>query len=160
LPVELPATDGWAAAGSQPAAVAGMETITARHFPTPCTKHSVPRGVSPGTADRAALVSAGLLRWRPSSSIPLDQQVPQVKRRRQAMTSRTFVNLLSIAARQRLVASAIIYGLSLAVRFTSATGEEVEIPAQSLQRTSPLMSIRIEDGLRLPFQGWGPNAAQ
>jgi hypothetical protein len=36
-----------------------METITARRFPTPCTKHNFPRGVSTGTADRAAFVSAG-----------------------------------------------------------------------------------------------------
>ena len=49
------------------------------------------------------------------------------------MTWKNFVSRLAIAPRRRLVATAIVYGLSLAVRFTSATGEEVEIPAQSLQ---------------------------
>jgi hypothetical protein len=62
------------------------------------------------------------------------------------MTSKTFVSLLAIAPRRRLVTTAIVYGLSLAVRFTSATGEEVEIPAQSMQRTNPVTSIMTKDG--------------
>ena len=77
------------------------------------------------------------------------------------MTSKTFVSLFSIAPRRRLVASAIVYGLSLAVRFTSATGEEVEIPPQSLQRTNPAMSIMANDDSQLPYANWGgPNAAE
>jgi hypothetical protein len=76
------------------------------------------------------------------------------------MTSKTFVSLLAIAPRRRLVTTAIVYGLSLAVRFTSATGEEVEIPAQSMQRTNPVMFIMTKDGPQLPYADWGPNAAQ
>ena len=77
------------------------------------------------------------------------------------MISKTFVNHLAIAPRRRLVATAIVYGLSLAIRFTSATGEEVEIPAQSLQRTNPAMSIMTNDGAPLPYADWGgPNAAE
>src|SRR5262249_46161183 len=77
------------------------------------------------------------------------------------MTSKTFVSLLAIAPQRRLVASAIVYGLSLAVRFTSATGEEVEIPPQSLQRTNPAMSIVANDDAQLPYANWGgPNAAE
>ncbi len=77
------------------------------------------------------------------------------------MTSKTFVSLFAIAPRQRLVATAIVYGLSLAIRFTSATGEEVEIPAQSLQRTNPAISIVANDGAPLPYADWGgPNAAE
>jgi hypothetical protein len=53
-----------------------------------------------------------------------------------------------------------LYGLSLAVRFTSAAGEEVEIAAHSVQRTHPLVSIMTSDGSRLPYQDWGPKAAQ
>ena len=44
------------------------------------------------------------------------------------------------ASRRRFVATTLVYGLSLSVRFTSATGEEVEIPAQSLQRSRPMVS--------------------
>jgi hypothetical protein len=71
-----------------------------------------------------------------------------------------FVNSLAIASRRRLVATAIVYGLSLAIRFTSATGEEVEIPAQSLQRINPVVSITTGDDAQLPHADWGPNSAQ
>jgi hypothetical protein len=71
-----------------------------------------------------------------------------------------FVSSLAIAPRRRVIATAIVYGLSLAVRFTSATGEQVEIPAQSVERTHPVMSIMTKDGTGLPYADWGPNAAQ
>ena len=73
------------------------------------------------------------------------------------MTSKTFVSLLAVAPRRRLVATAIVYGLSLAVRFTSATGEEIEIPARSLQTTNPTRPIITKDGVALPYADWGPN---
>jgi hypothetical protein len=76
------------------------------------------------------------------------------------MTSKTFVSLLAIAPRRRLVTTAIVYGLSLAVRFTSATGEEVEIPAQSMQRTNTVTSIMTKDGPQFPYADWSPNAGQ
>ena len=48
-----------------------------------------------------------------------------------------FVSRLAITSRRRVLATALVYGLSLAVRFTSATGEEMEIPAQSAQSAHP-----------------------
>jgi hypothetical protein len=76
------------------------------------------------------------------------------------MIWKNFANPLAITPRRRVVTSAVIYGLSLAVRFTSATGEEVEIPAQSPQRPHPLISIMTRDDARLPYQDWGPKSAQ
>ncbi|WFU78224.1 hypothetical protein QA645_27215 [Bradyrhizobium sp. CIAT3101] len=77
------------------------------------------------------------------------------------MTSKTFVSLFAIPPRRRLAATTILYGLSLAVRFTSATGEEVEIPPQSLQRMSPALSIMANDDAPLPYANWsGRNAAE
>ena len=77
------------------------------------------------------------------------------------MIWKNFVNPIAIAPRRRVVASAIVYGLSLAIRFTSATGEEVEIPTQFLKRTNPAMSIIINDSAPLPYADWGgPNAAE
>jgi hypothetical protein len=67
----------------------------------------------------------------------------------------SFVNSLAIASRRRLIATTLVYGLSLAVRFTSATGEEVEIPAQLVQRTGPTMSIMTNDRTRLSYADWG-----
>ena len=55
------------------------------------------------------------------------------------------VGFPAIAPRRRLVATAIVYGLSLAVRFTSATGEEIEIPPRAVQS--------LNDGAKL-FNDW------
>ena len=72
-----------------------------------------------------------------------------------------FVNKIAIGPRKRMIATALFYGLSLAVRFTSATGEEVEIPPQSLQRTNPEMYITADDGVPLPYADWGsPKVAE
>jgi hypothetical protein len=76
------------------------------------------------------------------------------------MIWKNFVNRLAITSRRKGVATALVYGLSLAVRFTSATGEEVEIPAQSVQRAHPVISIMTRDSAQLPYQNWGTNSAQ
>lgn len=55
-------------------------------------------------------------------------------------------NSLAITRRRRVVATALVYGLSLAVRFTSAAGEETEIPPQAAHAASPMTSIMINDG--------------
>jgi hypothetical protein len=76
------------------------------------------------------------------------------------MIWKTFVNRLAITSRRRGLAAAVVYGLSLAVRFTSAAGEEVEIPAQSVQGTHPVISIMTRDRASLPYQDWGVGSAQ
>jgi hypothetical protein len=67
---------------------------------------------------------------------------------------RNFVTSLAIARRRRAVATAVVYGLSLAVRFTSATGEETEIPPQALQRSNFMTSIMMNDGGQLFHKDW------
>ena len=76
------------------------------------------------------------------------------------MAWKNLIGPCAITSRRRVVASALLYGLSLSVRFTSAAGEEVEIPAQSVQRTNPVMSIMAKDGAQLPYADWVPNAAR
>ena len=76
------------------------------------------------------------------------------------MAWNNLVSSPAITRRRRVVATGFLYGLSLAVRFTSATGEEVEIPAQSLQRTNPVMSIMTNRSAQLPYADWRPNTAQ
>jgi hypothetical protein len=76
------------------------------------------------------------------------------------MIWKNFVNPLAITSRRRVVASAVMYGLSLAVRFTSAAGEEVEIPAQSPLRAHPVISIMTRNDDQLPYQDWAPKSAQ
>lgn len=76
------------------------------------------------------------------------------------MTWKNLVSRQAVTARRRGLVTATLYGLSLAVRLTSAAGEEVEIPAHALHTTHPLVSIMIRDGSGLPYQDWGPRAAQ
>ncbi|MDQ8729512.1 hypothetical protein [Bradyrhizobium sp. LHD-71] len=52
--------------------------------------------------------------------------------------------------------TAVVYGLSLAVRFTSAAEEA----PQSAQRAHPPISIMTSDSSRLPYQHGGANSAQ
>lgn len=74
------------------------------------------------------------------------------------MIWKRFVSLPSFEPRRRIVATTIVYGLSLAVRFTSATGDEVEIPPQSLQYPNPGMSVVTRDSAQLPYAEWIPSA--
>jgi len=76
------------------------------------------------------------------------------------MIWKTIVSWLAITSRRRGLGTAAIYGLSLAVRFTSAAGEEVEIPPQSMRRTHPVISIMTTDSASLPYQDWGRSPAQ
>jgi hypothetical protein len=76
------------------------------------------------------------------------------------MTWKNFVTRQLIASRRRSLATATLYGLSLAVRFTSATGEEVEIPAYAMHPTHPLVSIMTRNGPGLPSQDWGATEPQ
>ena len=76
------------------------------------------------------------------------------------MIWKTFVSRLAIASRRRGLATAVVYGLSLSVRFTSAAGEEVEIPPQSVQRAHPVISIMTTDSTSLPYHDWGRSPVQ
>ena len=76
------------------------------------------------------------------------------------MIGKNLVSRLAITSRRRGLATAIVYGLSLAVRFTSAAGEEAEIPPPSAQRPHPLISVMASDSSRLPYQDWGRKSVQ
>src|SRR5438046_7092836 len=87
-------------------------------------------------------------------------KVPAPQQTETNMIWKTFVNRLVITSRRKGPATALVYGLSLGIRFTSAAGEEVEIPAQSVQRTNPVISIMAKAGAQLPYQDWSPNPSQ
>jgi hypothetical protein len=73
---------------------------------------------------------------------------------------------LAIAPRRRAVGTALVYGLSLTVRFTSPTGEETPTPAN--QAGNPMASIMINNGsplkpaLPIALRGWplGPRSCR
>ncbi|MBR0870247.1 hypothetical protein JQ633_07760 [Bradyrhizobium tropiciagri] len=62
---------------------------------------------------------------------------------------------LVLTQRRRVVATAIVYGLSLTVRFTSSTGEETA--AQAAQGGDPMTSIMINDRAQ---RDWLPGFAR
>ena len=72
------------------------------------------------------------------------------------MTWKKIVGSHAITSRRRVVASALMYGLSLTVRFTSATGEETENPPQAAQSAGPMLSIMLKDGVP---RDWPPKPA-
>lgn len=75
------------------------------------------------------------------------------------MIGNSFASRLTIALPRRGLVTAVVYGLSLAVRFTSAAGEEVEIPSPSAQRAFLQMPIMSVDASRLPYQDWDRRSA-
>jgi hypothetical protein len=58
-----------------------------------------------------------------------------------------------------VVATALVYGLSMTVRVTSPTGEEVETSAQGAQSTNPMTSIMINDHAQSFYKEWSPKSA-
>jgi hypothetical protein len=56
------------------------------------------------------------------------------------------IALLDIVPRRRMIATALVYGLSLSVRFTSATGEEVEIPTLATTSIVTTDAAFLRDG--------------
>jgi hypothetical protein len=71
---------------------------------------------------------------------------------------------LAIAPRRRVIATALMYGLSLTVRFTSPTAEEAGL--QAAQGANPSASILLDHGwpkkpvLPVALRGWplGPRS--
>jgi hypothetical protein len=58
----------------------------------------------------------------------------------------SFVSHLATASRRRAVATAVVYGLSLSVRFASGVGEATETPGPVAQGTDSMTSIMISNG--------------
>ncbi|WP_448041958.1 hypothetical protein [Bradyrhizobium liaoningense] len=75
------------------------------------------------------------------------------------MIGKDFVHRLAITSSRKGLATAVVYGLTLTVRFTSATGEESDIPPQSALRALPVISVITGDSSRLPYQDWGRKSA-
>lgn len=76
------------------------------------------------------------------------------------MTWKSLASPLAIKSRRRVVAPAVFYGLSLAVRFTSAAGEEVEVAPHFMQTPHPLVSMMTRAGSGLPYQDdWNPKGS-
>ena len=73
------------------------------------------------------------------------------------MTWKKCVALLASATRRRAIATALVYGLSLSVRFTSAAGEAVEIPPHAIMANDGARIIHLALPSAQPialYRGW------
>jgi hypothetical protein len=75
------------------------------------------------------------------------------------MIRNRFVSRLAIRPRRKMVATALIYGLSMAVRFTSAAGEQTEVAPEAARGSYPITSIMINNGGSVVTKDW-PRPAQ
>ena len=69
------------------------------------------------------------------------------------MTWKIMISPLAITRRRRVIATALLYGLSLSVRFTSATGEEVQLPPATVQEAAATFSALTSRGTRRAVAG-------
>jgi hypothetical protein len=76
------------------------------------------------------------------------------------MVWKDFGSSLAITPRRRVVATALMYGLTLTVRFTSATSDGVDVPVQAVQGGAPMTSVMISDAAQALDRHWLPVAAQ
>jgi non-heme chloroperoxidase len=70
------------------------------------------------------------------------------------------IKLLATRSRRSAIATALMYAISVTVRFTSATGDEANLPTYSEQRINAMTSITTQDGVTLFYKDWGPKSAQ
>ncbi|GKQ54357.1 hypothetical protein BRSPCE3_52120 [Bradyrhizobium sp. Ce-3] len=76
------------------------------------------------------------------------------------MVWRDFGSSLAITRRRRAVATALMYGLTLTVRFTSAAGEDAETQAQTAHSADAMTSLMISDVTVALSRDWPPRSAQ
>jgi non-heme chloroperoxidase len=69
------------------------------------------------------------------------------------------IKLLATRSRRSAIATALMYAISVTVRFTSATGDEANLPTYE-QRINAMTSITTQDGVTLFYKDWGPKSAQ
>ena len=71
------------------------------------------------------------------------------------MTWKNLVGPYAITSRRRVVASALIYGLSLTVRFTSPVSENADIPAQAIMNDgAQIISMASSSRPAPAYLGW------
>ncbi|QIG97561.1 MULTISPECIES: hypothetical protein [unclassified Bradyrhizobium] len=76
------------------------------------------------------------------------------------MAWKDFGSSLAITRRRRAVATALMYGLTLTVRFTTATGDDADAPAQAAHGVHPMTSVMINDAAQGLTRDLFPGAAQ
>ncbi|PAY07125.1 hypothetical protein CK489_15060 [Bradyrhizobium sp. UFLA03-84] len=76
------------------------------------------------------------------------------------MVWKDFGSSLAITRRRRIVATALMYGLTLTVRLTSTTSADTDASAQAFQGANPITSVMINDNAPIVDGDWLAAAVQ
>src|SRR5882762_1283398 len=70
------------------------------------------------------------------------------------------LNQLANTSRRKVLATSVMSAISLAVRSSTATGEESSRSNASAQSADPMASVTTKDGVRIFYKDWGSKSAQ
>lgn len=70
------------------------------------------------------------------------------------------IRLLVTRWQRTVITKALMYAISATLHFTSATGDEANIPTYSMQRINVMTSITTQDGVKIFYKDWGPKSGQ
>ena len=76
------------------------------------------------------------------------------------MTRNHSLSRLAHISRRKVLATTLMYAISLTVRSTSATGKETEVATSPTRRIDPMTSVTTNDGVQIFYKDWGPKSAQ
>ena len=76
------------------------------------------------------------------------------------MTRNNSLSRFANISRRKVLATTLMYAMSLTVRSSSATGKETEISTSPTQRIDPMTSVTTKDGVQIFYKDWGPKSAQ
>jgi len=65
------------------------------------------------------------------------------------MTRNNSLNRLANISRRKVLATTMMYAISLTVRSTSATGKETEVSTSPTQRIDPMTTVTTKDGVQI-----------
>src|SRR5882672_3360534 len=80
--------------------------------------------------------------------------------RRRRMAWKVPLNQLANTSRRKVLATSVMSAISLAVRSSTATGEESSRSNASAQSADPMASVTTKDGVRIFYRDWGSKSAQ
>jgi non-heme chloroperoxidase len=98
--------------------------------------------------------------WGSGTHSSLDIVVPTPTTRRRTMAWNNSVSGLANTSRRKVLATTLLYAISLTVRSTSAAGKETKVSHLLTQRIDPMTSITTKDGVQIFYKDWGPKSAQ